>query len=579
MLLSVAGTMSLGGPIADLIFRQYFVNSDAVRDAGLYGAFPTWWIPSMNSPAMTERMLFHGDWLIPILLIAFMLVIGKLKSYTLGYFFFRLTSDVEKLPFPFAPVAASGSMALSESGEKKTSWKWNVFSIGAIIGMVFAVVQVGIPLVTGALLTKPIQIIPLPWLDTTTMSEGLMPATPTGVTIDLGLLITGMVVPFWSVMGTAAAVLLTFILNPILHHFDILNRWQPGMDVINTTYVNGLDFWTSFGIGTAIALVFISLYQCGRDLAKQVKAMREQQKAGASATARRENLWAAPAGRGDYPIMYAVGIYVVAASAVVILSQRLAPEFPLWILIGFVFIYTPLISYINARLIGINGQQVVIPYLREGAFILSGVKGINIWLAPIPVDNYGAMAQIYRTKELTGTNFWSYVKADALIVPLSFVLSFVFWAFIWHSSAIPSDAFPWAQKMWELQAKNTMVMWSITLPAQGGTPLFYQAMHPWTIAGAGVFTVGAFSLLSAFNLPTMAIYGFIYGIGQIPHSLIFLVAGAFIGKFYFQKRFGQTQFLQMAPVLMAGYTTGMGLIALVGVAVMLITKAISAAPF
>jgi hypothetical protein len=571
--------MSLGGPIADLIFRQYFVNSDAVRDAGLYGAFPEWWIPAMSSPAMTDRMLFHGDWLVPILLIGFMLIIAKLKSYTLGYFFFRLTSDVEKLPFPFAPVAASGAMALSESGDKKTSWKWNVFSIGAILGMIFAVVQVGIPLVTGALLTKPIQIIPLPWLDTTTMTEGLLPATPTGVTIDLGLLITGMVVPFWSVIGTAAAVLLTFILNPVLHSMGILHRWQPGMDVINTTYVNGLDFWTSFGIGTAIALVLISVFQCVRDLSKQIKAMREKQKAGASLTARRENIWDVPTGRGDYPLIYAGLIYLVAGTAVTMLSQYLAPEFPLWILIGFIFVYTPLITYINARLIGINGQQVVIPYLREGAFIMSGVKGVSIWLAPIPVDNYGAMAQIYRTKELTGTNFWSYIKADMLIVPLSFILSFVFWAFIWHSSAIPSDAFPWAQKMWELQAKNTMVMWSITLPNQGGMPLFYQAMHLPVITGAGIFTVGAFTLLSTLNLPTMAIYGFIYGIGQIPHGLIFLVLGAFIGKFYFQKRFGQTQFLQMAPVLLAGYTTGMGLIALVGVAVMLITKAISAAPF
>ncbi|OQA46229.1 MAG: hypothetical protein BWY52_00875 [Chloroflexi bacterium ADurb.Bin325] len=35
VLLSVAGTMSAGGPIADLVWRQYLIRSDAVRDMGL----------------------------------------------------------------------------------------------------------------------------------------------------------------------------------------------------------------------------------------------------------------------------------------------------------------------------------------------------------------------------------------------------------------------------------------------------------------------------------------------------------------------------------------------------------------
>ncbi len=60
----------------------------------------------------------------------------------------------------------------------------------------------------------------------------------------------------------------------------------------------------------------------------------------------------------------------------------------------------------------------MIPYIREGAFILSGYRGVEIWLAPIPVADYGGQAQNFRVTELTGTNFWSYVKADLLTVPL-----------------------------------------------------------------------------------------------------------------------------------------------------------------
>ena len=50
---------------------------------------------------------------------------------------------------------------------------------------------------------------------------------------------------------------------------------------------------------------------------------------------------------------------------------------------------TPVISYVNARMAGLTGQLVSFPLLREGAFILSGYKGIDIWFAPIPYSDHG----------------------------------------------------------------------------------------------------------------------------------------------------------------------------------------------
>jgi MFS family permease len=72
VLLYVAGAMATGGAFADLMFRQYFVNSDAARDSGLRGLFPTWWAPHPESAAIVERNLMHHDWLIPILIIVFL---------------------------------------------------------------------------------------------------------------------------------------------------------------------------------------------------------------------------------------------------------------------------------------------------------------------------------------------------------------------------------------------------------------------------------------------------------------------------------------------------------------------------
>ena len=393
--------------------------------------------------------------------------------------------------------------------------------------------------------------------------------------IDLGLIIIGMVMPFWAVVGTGVAVLLTLAMNPALHHFGLLHRWQPGMDTIATTFSNSVDFWMSFTIGTAIAIAAISIYQTTRAMIAQVRALRKA----ATSRATAESMWKTPPGRGDFSPWIALGLYAFCGVLVVLMAHALVPGFPVLFLCGFTFLYTPLISYINARLIGVVGQSVDIPYVREAAFILSGYKGVDIWLAPIPVENYGGRAQDFRSQELTGTNFWSYVKADCLVVPLSFILSFLFWAFIWHSGVIPSDVYPFAQKMWDLAAKNTALLYSATLDTHGATPLFFQALHPNVIAGAFSFSMLAFVLLSVFGLPVMTIYGFVGGIGQMPHAFVPLVIGALAGRFYLQRKFGQKRVLEVMPVIAAGYATGAGLVALIGVALNLIVTAVSSSPF
>jgi hypothetical protein len=574
ILLAVAGAMAGGGPIAQLVWRQYFVQSEAVRDVGLLGKFPSWFCPQPGSDAIVGRNLFHSAWLVPIFLVFFMHVIGRISSYTLGYFFFRVTSDVERLPFPFAGINAQGSMALAESGEKKTTWKWKMFSLGAMIGLAFATVQIGIPLVTGALLTKPIQVIPLPWFDSTVLTESLLPATPTGLAIDLGLVIVGMVVPFWAVVGTGFAILLTLVMDPLLYRFGVLTRWQPGMDTVATTFNNSIDFWMSFTLGVTAAVALISIYQTVRDIVRKTCELRQNREEG-----KRGNIWKTPMGRGDFASWIALAIYSVCSGLIVWVCHRLVPGFPVLFLLFFTFIYTPLVSYINARIIGIVGHNIEIPFVRDAAYILSGYKGVEIWLAPVPVENFGARAQDFRAQELTGTNFWSYVKADCLIVPLSFMLSFVFWAFIWHSGAIPSDLYPYAQKMWDLTAKNTVLLYSATLDTGGAKPLFYQALHLPVIGGAFGFSIVVFALMSAFSLPVMAIYGFVQGVGSMPHGFVPLVIGAIISRFYLQRKFGQKRVLEVMPVIAAGYGTGAGLVALIGVAINLIMNAVSSSPF
>lgn len=589
-----------GSGVNTFVFRAYMVASDAARDLGMRDAFPTWFVPKPDSAAIVERNLFHVDWLIPLGLALFMMLIGVLKKYTLGYFFFRLCSDVEKLPFPMAPISAQGTLALAEADKTreqldqeetldadghKVYSKWRIFSLGTVIGICFGVLQIGVPTVTGMFLDKPLFILPQPFLDTTTLTESLLPATPTGMVIDLGVVILGFVLPFWAVVGALAAIVLTLALNPVLQHYGVLTQWQPGMDTINTTFVNGMDYWTSFGIGTAITIALVSVGATVRDVMRRRRESRSR--VVQETMDGRASIWVTPKiGRGDYPMWMALIGYILGSSAVVAVCNHLVPGI-LFFLLFFAFLYNPFISYVNARLLGISGQAVDIPFVREGAFILSGDTTIGIWLAPVPIENYGAQAQNFRINELTGVSFWSLLKCDLIAVPITFFAALLFWGFIWHSSPVPSDLYPAVQKTWALQAKNNTLLYTATFVPPGEDPEnfgfanseFAKAIHPNAIAtGAGVTCV-LFLVFSGLGLPIMFIYGMIRGFGALPHTMVLEIVGALLGRYYFQKKFGKMNFLRMAPALMAGYATGVGLFGMAAVALNLIKSAVSSLPF
>lgn len=580
-----------GGPFGQLVYRAYLVGSQAVRDSGMWGAFPSWFAPAPDSPAVVGRELLHVDWAVPIGIVTFMAVIALLQRYTLGYFFFRLTSDVERLPFPLAPVSALGATALSELEDERASAnagaaateRRRVFSLGAVIGLAYGALLVGVPALSGLFFDKPLYLIPQPFVDATTLSESLLPATPLGATLDLGVLFLGFVLPFWTVVGTFVAIVVTALLNPALYHFGVLHTWQPGMDAVNVAFSNNIDFWLSFSIGSGLGLAAVSVHNTLRDVRARLRAQKAANGAGRAA------LWRPPReGRGDYPIYLALALYAASALLVVGLCLLLLPRTPgvVFFLFFFAFVYSPFISYVNARLLGIAGQGVEIPFVREGAFLLSSARGLGIWLAPVPIDNHGWQAQSYRVSELTGVRFWSLVKTELVVLPVLLTLSLLFWAFIWKADAVPSAFFPWAQVNWELQAKNSALLYSATfvpphaaVTAHLADSQFMKAIHPGVICGGFAGSVGAFALTSWLGLPSLFFYGILRGLGQLPHTMLLELAGALLARFWLQRRFGRTTFLRSAPVLLAGYLTGVGLMAMATIALRLIQSAVSSSPF
>jgi hypothetical protein len=569
-----------GGRMNGLLWRQYFAVSDAARSSGITEQLPAWYAPGPESDSYAVRSFLHPAWMAPIGLLVFGTFFGQLANLVLGYGLFRVTSDIEKLPFPMAPVGAQGILAVAEDVEERTrkdserSWRWRVFGIGGALGLVFGAVYLLLPTLTGALTTASVQIFPIPFSDFTHQTGHYLPAVATGISWDFGHLVFGMVMPFFGMLGSFIGLLVTVVANPVLYEVGLLNSWTSGDDTVWTIFKNNVDFYFSFQIGIGLAIALVGVYQVLRSIRR------------AKAKKRAGSIMAPPPGRGDIRGIFVVLCYFVVTAIYISASLALLVwdegewndnvQRVFYVLLGLGLVYTPLISYVTARLEGMVGQVVEIPMIREGAMILSGYRGVACWFLPLPVANYGHMTVFYRQCELTGTKFTSIWKTKVILYPIILISSIMFMNFIWKLDQIPSSAYPYAQKMWKLQAANECIMLSSTL---GDYSMFEEAFN-WMYLGAGtVFGGLLFGLLSACGAPVMLVYGIVRGLGQsMPHAIIPQFIGALIGRFYFQKRLG-LKWRQYIPVVAAGFSCGMGLITTLGVGITFLSKAVIKLPF
>lgn len=193
------------------------------------------------------------------------------------------------------------------------------------------------------------------------------------------------------------------------------------------------------------------------------------------------------------------------------------------------------------------------------------------------MNDLGGTAQRFREMELARTRFTSILKAEVLMLPVILIASFIFWQFFWHTSQIPSAQYPFANRFWPLNA--TMQSIWVTANKQGSQNFLLQALKPSVIIGGGLVAFLMYGVCCLLNVPLLTFYGIIGGMqGQI-HSAVPMFFGALLGKHYFAKRFGAARWSMYAPVLLAGFSCGMGLTGMTGIALALIAKSINYLPF
>lgn len=574
----MAGASLVSG--SGLLWNQFLVQSESFRQFGLADKIPPWVAPS-DPDVLGTRSLFHPAWVAPIGMIALGQFLQRADHFGLGYVMYRLTSDVERLPFPLAPVNAQGITALADASSGEETWRWRVFSFGAMLGMVFAVVYLALPAITGAFLPEPISIFPLPFKDLTENTEDFLPAVPMILSFNLGFVLAGMVLPFWAMVGSFAGMVICMIANPILFKAGILKNWSTGIGAIRTIQSNTLDFYFSFGLGLTAAIAIIGFYHVISSL------LRRKHEEGAGAGIEWRRLFTPPAGRGDISIWVGIGIYLLVTTITIVTAYLLlsyahrtnpAAASPVTktlmaVFVFYGFVYTPIISYVSARMEGIVGMSVQIPFVREATFILSGYQGAAIWFAPFPIHDYGKQTLYFRTTELTGTKIWSMVKAEAFVLPIVLVATVVFSQFIWRIAPVPSSAFPYAERFWELIAYRQGLMYTATMPGGQHGP-FAQAFVPMYLVIGLVLALATYATLSFFGLPVLLVYGVIRGMDQAtPDVILPQFIGALLGRYYFAKKFGKN-WPQYRVVFYAGYGCGVGLVMMLSLGLVFMSKAV-----
>jgi hypothetical protein len=564
MLMYMAAGVAGGvGGVAGMIWNQYLVQCPQIGD--LAKLIPTWVAPHANDPSLAQRTFLTHAWVIPILLMVFNEVASRLITIGGGYAIFKITSDVERLPFPLAPIAAAGATALAEAGTKEESWRWQVFSTGTVIGLLFGLIYVFIPVVTGVLFPKPVQLIPIPFIDFTSNTERLLPAAWSALSGDISAVIVGFVIPYPILLGSfISSVSCQIFLNPVLYHMGMFPDWTYGTPYPQTQMSTSIDFWMSVGIGTGVGIGFIGI----AGVIWTIFKVRRQ-------AARPTMARVVAVNRGDWSIKVSLAAWAAAIIAeICVVHFFLVPRFPLWIFCFYGLIYTPLISYVSGRLIGLTGQGVGFPYLAQATIIKSGYKEADIWFAGLPMHDVGAQAQFFRELELVGVRFNNIIYAELAKLIIVLPASFIFWSFFWKTSPIPSAQYPYVQRMWPIDATMRSIWWTANKQSLADNWLF-RALRPSVIVGAGVGTVILFGISSLFRLPVLFFYGFVGGIQGTPMTTIPMFAGACLGRYYFRKRFGEVRWGQFAPVLAAGFGCGTGLTAMTGIAFALITKSVN----
>lgn len=519
-----------------------------------YDVIPSWYAPSPS--AYELRTFLHPEWLLPMGTFFLATILNLASEVGLGLLCAHLYIDVEKLPYPTAPVASEGILTVAERDPRKI----RIFAFASFLSFAWSFLTFGIPSVMGGAFGVRVGFLTL--IDLTPYLSQYMPGATFAVDFEpfpytWGWMLSTSSVTFiligsYAVWFFANWAIINFnIPSPLFAEFQ--REYYPSMTMDLLMWRSQLWIWTGFMMGAALGITVVTLIRGRRFLVRSLRSLT--------------NL-AAARHAGYLPLHMILALWLGGTVGATLLIYVLVPEFPLWTLILFSMLIPFVNAIINARGMGEVGYSVSIPYLRESMFLFSGYRGATIWFAPLYAGGYGTGAQaagytyMIKVAKVTGTKPMDYFKTLFLILPLTWFMSFIVVSTFLLMAPIPSNVFPMTMYLWPEQLIREVFMMRN-----------FYSIYKLPLIGVGFILTAALTVISSY-IPFLNVMGLFLGFSTAIPFANALFIGHIIGIKILKRWFGADWWDKYRGVVLAGVACGYGIIAAVGGASILISKAL-----
>jgi len=563
IILQMCGIAATTTYMVELIYRGYIISSplsQAFRIAGtaMTEMIPSWWAPRAGSKSYLTRTLFHMDWAIPTFLTVIYGAFTILTEFALLMITSLLYIEVEKLPFPMAPLTAEMVTTLTE----RKPYRIGLFSECAAIGMLIGLVAHLPRMILG------IQVIPFPWIDFTWWTEQYIPGAIVGIASEPLSYISAMLVPWVpAVYMLVTSIIVWVILNSVFITVfpQVFPRWSEeymaGMGISLLYQRSQLHVWLVPQIIFTITLSIFFVIRGAKFIKGAFKTLTDLPSSLRQA--------------GYFRLPMILGMYFTGTLGSVVLFHVLVPDIPIMMPLLFSVGLSFLNAIVGARVLGETGQGV--PLLEQNIWrpfiYFSGYQGVAGWLIS-PIIGGGLSSgwtQNIKIAYLTETRPGDFFKAFILAWIAYRIFGFMWGSFFWTFAPIPSSAYP-----------STLIQWPISLMADGmwiTRQLNINLNVVLSSFGCMMTALLLGTALSRFTGFPFSPSGLVAGAATIPPAVIPIFIGALLSKFLIPRIFGERWWNEHRALIVAGFAAGEGIAIGIGIVGALLVKAIWAWPY
>ena len=559
---------SIGLNFHHMFYRVWFANSPIAEAYGISKYLPYWWVPE-NPLIRTQalRTFLHASWIPVVATSLIFWIMNLIIGLSLGFFFYQLFVEAEKLPFPMARVSVE---VITELWEREPM-KMRVMVLFALIGFIYSLIAYGVPILSQTFIGVPVVIIPYPWYDLTESFKEVLPGAMIGIDTNLISYMMGMIIPFEVVVYMFLSSFLISVLgNPIIVWYcpELIPKWvgfPKGMKLADILFWSNIYVWYAVSIGAGFGVFFETLIRGRRELVQSIKSLSK--------------LSAAMKRVGYLSLRGIIIVYlVITVLWFLLLEFVLIPGFP-WLPLLLLIVFWPFIhGVISARAVGETGFPINIPYLNSNVLLITmeachipvhSELGIWPWFAPLGVSSGEGWTSTFYICRGVRCTFSSYIKAVLLIAaPVAILFNFLYSEYLWKMTPIPSPMFQYAQIFWPITAAQSVLWYTRRI----------YSFNPNLIIGGFASILAASAVASLLKVPFSAI-GLLMGLNQPLPTPLAVFIGAAGSRLIEKISKGKINLRKYAYVMIGGYIIGMSVAMALSVSLSIFVKSLWPLPY